>query len=348
MKKYDSISLYLASIDYKKTIDTCRVFNTKTGYEKLIKKIRKDIKNDFIPENHGRLLLGELEMKCGNYEKAKTYFVKALNSSSVESVCTNAMINLGEVALYEGDYNLARQYAEHALLSYNYYRRVDIYSLLAKIAFYENKMEEVLKYYRLGYKDTKEEFFLIDMLFVYVHMERYDDAICLLNNVLKYCDYSKKKFDIDMLVLFLSKKFNIFFKDYDLSLYRNTYGYLQMKNYDYECAVDHIKKHNEYNVSRDPFSGYGDYFDNCIDMHVLVDKVKDMIDPKYKMQSCIASINDAYIIPYPNIGVCGSNLLCVVTLPNSKDILTLYPVGGNNISQAGEIVESKRCLKKGL
>ena len=37
-------------------------------------------------------------------------------------------------------------------------------------------------------------------------------------------------------------------------------------------------------------------------------------------------VNDVYIIPYENIGRKGEPYLKVVTLPNTKDIITMYPV----------------------
>ena len=36
--------------------------------------------------------------------------------------------------------------------------------------------------------------------------------------------------------------------------------------------------------------------------------------------------NDIYIIHYPNIGINNQEYLRVVTLPNTKNILTMYPI----------------------
>ena len=101
-------------------------------------------------------------------------------------------------------------------------------------------------------------------------------------------------------------RLNIFFKDKDLQIFYNA---LQIINYDEYSAIEHIIERHK------------DEFTKGIDLYKLFKSV--VIDDKYYVRNI--TFNNIYDIPYENIGE-NTNILRVITLPNSKKILTMYPL----------------------
>ena len=60
-----------------------------------------------------------------------------------------------------------------------------------------------------------------------------------------------------------------------------------------------------------------------INIYKLFDDIKDRLTEECRIRTF--TINDVYDIPYPNIGK-SSNILRVVTLPNTTQILTMFPL----------------------
>lgn len=105
------------------------------------------------------------------------------------------------------------------------------------------------------------------------------------------------------------KELNIFFDKEYSNLYN--YNNLQTIDYDEFVAIEHILERHEKEFSSD------------IDIYKLFNDIKTKLTPETQKQKLV--VNDVYDIPYQNIGN-GIHILRVVTLPNSKDILTMFPL----------------------
>ena len=143
---------------------------------------------------------------------------------------------------------------------------------------------------------------------------------------------------MELAVLFLCKELNVFVPEYEFR-YPKNYSFCQILEYDINETVWHLGSHylNKRTIDNEDEI---DYFDNRLDAEELIEKVKSMLDEKYKVISCF---RDVYIIPYPNIGVSGSNYLKVVTIPNTKDIITMFPL--KNIKPNYDIEEHIKVKK---
>lgn len=92
-------------------------------------------------------------------------------------------------------------------------------------------------------------------------------------------------------------------------------------NYDYNQVINHIQKHKEENNNKLNHT----IFNSNIDIESLYNYVLDNLnDDNFVINSFI----DVYILEYPNVGSDNNkilNYLKVITLPNSKKIITMYP-----------------------
>ena len=88
------------------------------------------------------------------------------------------------------------------------------------------------------------------------------------------------------------------------------YNANQVFDYDEYVAIEHIIEQHK------------DDFSCGVDIYKLFNDIRPRLLDEHKVNNL--DINDVYFIPYPNIGE-GRDILRVVTLPNSKDILTMYP-----------------------
>lgn len=330
---------YLASINYRDTIDDLKDINDQKGFRNLIKMIRKDIKKNKISINRGYYVLGYVEMRAGNLEKAYEYFVKAYNACDNRFLKADILLSMGYLRFIQGNYEEAKKFCYTTLEAVNYNRKAEAFSLLSKIALAQRDYEEAIKYYETGYRVTGQDYLLSELAWVYLRKEDYNKALELLVSCIE-SPHISDRFDLDLSILFLSKKLNVFVKDHDYSSMMDTYTGKQIAKYNLHEAVNHIKKHLEINKKMYGFRDDEDSFDDCIDIYVLIEKVKTMLDDKYKLNS---NLRDVYIIPYPGIGKDGSNFLKVVTIPNSSDILTMYPIhDGYSIEDEETLVKTKK------
>ena len=112
----------------------------------------------------------------------------------------------------------------------------------------------------------------------------------------------------------VSKKLNVIFP-VDYSAFSYNYTMNQVLDYDPYVAMDHIiDRHIDFHNSD---------FNPDVDVYKLFNSIKEQIanTPRNKK----IGFNDIYIIPVPNVGANGENYLKVVTLPNTDDIVTMYP-----------------------
>ena len=119
----------------------------------------------------------------------------------------------------------------------------------------------------------------------------------------------------------------------------NGYYFNQVINYSKERAIEHIRKHYESIGSEGIF--FSDM--NLEETFEIIEKRISVIDPSYLG---VRSSGDSYLIDFENAGIVGSTILNkmqVVTIINTKKIITFYPV--SKLSFNYEIEEEVRKEK---
>lgn len=121
------------------------------------------------------------------------------------------------------------------------------------------------------------------------------------------------------LLVLLLKELNVFIKDrpYDI---RYNYDIYQYIDYDEFLALEHIVlSHTDYTSNPNK-----SLFREDIDVYRLFNDIKNHLTEENKIQKL--EYSDIYIIPYPNVGTLGESYIKVVAIPNTKNILSMYPV----------------------
>jgi lipopolysaccharide biosynthesis regulator YciM len=198
--------------------------------------------------------------------------------------------------------------------------------LKGKFLFYKNDYNKSLKYFdsvsnedRSIYRES-----IYRKICCYIKLNKLSDAYSLIND-LKKANYNKT-FDsrIHTLELYLEKMLNI-----DSSIKPMSYKEYQIIDYNYDMAIKHIK---EFKNDTSDNNNHSLIFEN-INIEELYLYCLKKINKEYFYKNLFT---DEYIIPYENAGYDNYgpvNYVKVVTLPNSKDIITIYPIRNWNIKQ---------------
>ena len=124
----------------------------------------------------------------------------------------------------------------------------------------------------------------------------------------------------------------------------NGYYFNQVINYSKERAIEHIRKHYE------SIGSEGIFFPdmNLEETFEIIEKRISVIDPSYLG---VRSSGDSYLIDFENAGIVGSTILNkmqVVTIINTKKIITFYPVSklSFNYETEEEVRKEKAPVKR--
>ena len=296
--------------------------------------------------------LARIEMANSNYDKANDYIDSALNLDNrknklhLQLLLTKANIltrlNRGYEALTickdiiklsdgtkqrayitMGDIYMSQKDEKTA---YSYYSKIDDPSIIPYAdlklgALYIQKFDYEKAYEYLSKIDITQDEKIKNEVYYYLSLIEfklgyYDKSIKLIDKVNKdFMDVREINSLNRMKVYSMVKEGIPFHRD------NYTYTEKQILNYDEELAINHIfNKH----VDND----FSSRFSETIDVRELFNNIGDKLDQKYKYGSYDM---DLYIIPYPRIGYSPVhnkmiNELEVITLPDSKQILSMFPV----------------------
>ena len=272
-------------------------------------------KGNYRDKSYAKLELGRLEFSQGNIQEARGYFEELIKTSPYDRMY--AILELGKLEFSQGNIEMARDYFQNLMSMSTQKDRYAMFEL-GKFEFSQGNIELAKNYF----EDLLNSTFYDKDIYVVVIISLVKLSIKQNNyfNAFKYFTYLKDykfnyilKMQLELLKLYIMKELNIFFEKE--TKIRVSYNNNQVVDYDEFVAIEHI------------IDGHKEEFSNGIDLYKLFNDIKSKLTEEYKYRNL--STNDIYHIPYENIGE-GCHILRVVTLPNSKDILTMFPLNQIN------------------
>lgn len=254
-----------------------------------ILKIKKD--------SYAIFELGKLDARLGNLKEAKRRFESLLDTNNR----VNAMLELAKVEYMLGHRETALVYLNSLLRTYN---KNAATIELGRIEYMEGNIEKSIAFFKSLIGTKSETYSLPILINICIKLGRYEEAF-------DYMMYSKKKnyYCDQKAELVLMKELNVSFdKEYNKPL---SYGCYQILEYDPYSALEHVIARHKYEFSDD------------IDISMLFATIGDSLNNETFTGKFV--LNDVYDVPYNNIGG-GSNILRVITLPGTKNILSMYPL----------------------
>lgn len=272
----------------------------RKNYSKALEYVSL-IENTFLKESV-KIKKTTIYLNTGNYEKLhKT--CEELNCSESKNIKTyrNAIGYFCEEKFSE-----AKRLFE-SLLDDNEFKKLASF-YLGKISLIEKDFEMARVYFQN--RDEEDYSKLRQLLIIDIHQEKYDaaldKALLLFNNANNYGE----KENISFILNFLSYKLNIILpiKYYGArSIYKdNIFEY--NKNQMYTHIYNQATGKNEFNKR--------------VDILLLLDMLEQGINKEYFLRN---DIYDEYAIPIENIGKNKEGYLKVLTIPNTSNVISIYP-----------------------
>lgn len=261
-----------------------------------MEKLYKENPNDnIIKFEYARLLKFK-----GNKNKSKMLLLELLNTDN----WNYATMELGKIEKEQGDIKKAREYFESLLNTQSKAYAILELGILEKE---QGNIEKAREYFET-LLNTQDKSYAFIMLVLLEFLEKnYLSVFNYINEALK------QNIDVNYnFIIYLSKELNVFF-DVDYEKMNYNYSMNQLLDYDEYCAIEHIVDRH---VKND--------FNKKVDVYKLFNVVKDYLSEENKINKL--NFNDLYLLRLDNIGANGENYLLVITLPHSKNIITMYPV----------------------
>ena len=315
--KYDEARFYLEK-SYKRKPDYYNMYllgmleNLEGNYEKAEKYFESLVFENHKNKNQAILELVFIEKKLGNYERSKKYYEKLLNTE----FSSFAEIEFGRESRRDGNYEKAEEYFNNIIRQDGYAKEYAILELATTKCLMKN-YSEAKKLFETLLSTSFKDSALTGIINANIREEKYEDAYINYNRI----DNERIKGKKEM----LNTKFYLKYKlglltDINSS---SRYYFKQVLDYDENRALNHIKTHMYKNVKKERHSLY---LEN-INIKKLYNDVKVKLDEESIRE---ITLNDKYIIEFDySIGSIGSvetNKVAIVTLPNTKNIITMYPV----------------------
>lgn len=253
---------------------------------------------------YAMLELGILEKEECNLAQSKKYFEELLNTPSK----AYATLELGKLEKQLGNLEKARKYFKELLNEKN-----KTHAML-ELAVLERQLgnTDLARKYLLEIIKLEDDSRTVDLLIsLEIKEKNYASAA-------KYINYALKKgMKVNFnLILHISKELNIFF---DINYKRMKYTYFteQILNYDEFMAMDYI--YDEHITRNDELK----IFERIGTINLFRD-VKTKLTDQFKINDL--GSNDVYVIPINQIMEGADGFLLIATLPNTKNIITMYPI----------------------
>ena len=198
-----------------------------------------------------------------------------------------------------------------------------------------NNLYGSLYFNKRDYKKALEYFYKVDSIqkaiyydtvikigYIYIKTKQYEKALEYFNEMEKIINSDNFNLECQFAKTFLQKQLNL-----EITYDSDLYSVNQIVEYSREKAIEHIKSHTEANKDKKVHS----VFSSNIDLEKLYDYALSHINEETFYYN---NFMDIYLLEYPNVGISRdkkADYIIVVTLPNSKDIITMYPHDKQNV-----------------
>lgn len=321
--------------------------------------------NKLDPENYKQyFMFSEICYEVNDIEKANFYIQQIYNLEDENYVLLKAKIKFKNDEYDESvellDILLEKKRfigAVHALLIKNYYRlgRIsEIQGILdqdclneankmlfqANLDFYNNDYDHARKLINELVEMKPSVYNMLFLVSLDLREEKYEEALVDAEKILDMDDkYLDKASRITLMRMIAIAKVNL-----GIPVTEKGYYFSQIIEYSKEKAIKHIKSHFE------STRGEGVFFpDTNIEetFDLLENRISD-IKPNYLS---VKSSGDSYLIDFENAGIVGNTILNkmqVVTIINTKKIITFYPVSklSFNYETEEEVRKEKVPIKR--
>lgn len=276
--------------------------------------------------------LAEMEYLEGIYEEAAIKCQKMIAMNFDFEKC--AYLLLAKCQHKLGEYNKTIQNYQEATTSKEYETRTGAYFGLGNFYFQKGDFTLALDYLRKSQEgDLKPAYdTLIILAAIYFKTEKYTETLKCIDLLKEHYPEVALKSGISPVEILIRKKLNIPIQDRDSYL---TYGEKQAVEYSTKDALSHIKQRHGNK------SGIASNFASNINITELFDEIKLQMTEETKVNE---NPMDIYEIDYKEVGYDQNgnlvNRIKVIALPNTLNILTMYP------SDQGETIRKKDIKEK--
>ena len=294
----------------------------ENNYEEA-EKIIDELKSQNYPD---QALIGKGKLLCskGEYDKAHECFNNVSEENNIEATYFNAKTYLSEGKLEKSKLLFEKVSLTSSEDSYH----AKLY--LGKIALITKDLQYAREIYE-NYKDLLPDI-LLKLIYLNISENKLSEA---LNDALRLFEIDEYREKAITVLIYLSKELNIIL---DKKYYGNlNYVRNQILHYDKSSVRLHINSNQS--------KGYSYLLNPDVDINLLIDMVGPLLNEENYIYN---NLFDIYVIPFKNIGFRGENYLAVQTLPNSKDIIKLYPVSTRYKEFANTFEEAEYVRKKDL
>ena len=267
---------------------------------------------------YAMLELGKLEASVGNYEEAKTCFTDLINFGGRDKAY--AMLELGKLEASVGNYEEAKICFTDLI---NLGGRDKAYAMLelGKLEASVGNYEEAKSCFNELLETSDWIYGVENLLYLSIKEENYEEASQLLNTI--YNANLIEDNQLSNIIYYLKYKLNLLTEN-DKKKNRN-YFCSQLLDYSREEAINHIKAHFDENE----FKNIHSIFLETIDIEDIFPSIERHISEASPEQ---LGFIDKYKIDCGDVvGISNSietSCVEVITFPNTKDIVTMYPVIG--------------------
>ena len=310
------------------------------NYAKARSYFNKIIKRENNPLAY--IQLAKLEITIRNYDKAIQLLENISKNLKEESKYQGTiLLELAKANRRNGDIDKASEYIN--ILKEKKLNIDDNWIMLekSKIEQARNNINVAIEILNNLLNTSIHEIVLGELIKLYINYERYDLAYkynCELLNIKN----PRSRFNVTNIDIFLKYKLGIT-SEFN---YENVYYLKQVFLYSKEDAINHISQHLDENEEKIGQSIY------CKDIDV--EKLYDYALEKIKnLQPLQESMNDRYIIRCNRIvGMTmdkqPTDTIKIIVVPNTKDIITMYPIAAinNKIEIENNYTSSKQKVRE--